>query len=64
MLGAGRSKAGEPIDHAVGLDLHVEIGDYVTEGKYMRLCMYVCMYARTYIHTYALYIHIHRKIDR
>ncbi len=31
-LGAGREKKGEPINHAVGLVRHVEIGDHVEPG--------------------------------
>ncbi|MDP2952364.1 MAG: pyrimidine-nucleoside phosphorylase, partial [Chloroflexota bacterium] len=32
-LGAGRTKKGEPIDHAVGIVLHKKIGDHVEEGE-------------------------------
>ena len=32
-LGAGRKTKGEPIDHAVGLVLHVEVGDEVRQGQ-------------------------------
>lgn len=32
-LGAGRTKKGEPIDHAVGIVLHRKIGDHVEEGE-------------------------------
>jgi pyrimidine-nucleoside phosphorylase len=31
-LGAGREKKGEPVDHAVGMIMHVEIGDKVEPG--------------------------------
>ena len=33
-LGAGRTKIGQPVDYAVGLDLHVSIGDRIVCGKY------------------------------
>ncbi len=33
ILGAGREKKGEPINHAVGVVLHKKIGDYVEEGE-------------------------------
>ena len=32
LLGAGRTKAGQPLDHAVGLDLHIEVGSHVIKG--------------------------------
>jgi pyrimidine-nucleoside phosphorylase len=32
-LGAGRSKVGDPVDHAVGVTLSVERGDQVTAGQ-------------------------------
>lgn len=32
-LGGGRTRADGPIDHAVGLQLYVELGDYITKGK-------------------------------
>jgi pyrimidine-nucleoside phosphorylase len=32
-LGAGREKKGDPIDHAVGIEILHEIGDYVEEGE-------------------------------
>ena len=32
-LGAGREKKGDPIDHAVGLMLHVKVGDKVEAGQ-------------------------------
>ena len=32
-LGAGRRKAGDKIDLAVGLELLVSVGDKVTKGK-------------------------------
>ncbi|MGC9398913.1 MAG: pyrimidine-nucleoside phosphorylase [Anaerolineae bacterium] len=31
-LGAGREKKGQPIDHAVGLLMHVKVGDHVAPG--------------------------------
>jgi len=31
-LGGGRTKKGEPIDHAVGVVLHVKVGDKVAQG--------------------------------
>jgi len=33
LLGAGRERKGEPIDHAVGVVLHRKVGDYVNEGE-------------------------------
>ena len=33
LLGAGRDRKGEPIDHAVGVVLHRKVGDYVNEGQ-------------------------------
>jgi len=33
LLGAGRAKKGDPIDHAVGVVLRVKIGDYVKRGE-------------------------------
>jgi pyrimidine-nucleoside phosphorylase len=33
LLGAGRAKKGEPIDHAVGVVVHHKVGDYVSEGE-------------------------------
>lgn len=33
LLGAGRAKKGDPIDHAVGVVLRVKIGDYVERGE-------------------------------
>lgn len=32
-LGAGRTKKGDPIDHAVGIVVHRKVGDYVLEGE-------------------------------
>ena len=32
-LGAGRERKGDPIDHAVGLMVHVKVGDTVTRGE-------------------------------
>lgn len=32
LLGAGRAKKGDPVDHAVGIILHAKIGDRVTAG--------------------------------
>ncbi|MGQ9667598.1 MAG: pyrimidine-nucleoside phosphorylase, partial [Anaerolineae bacterium] len=32
MLGAGRAKKGDPVDHAVGILLHAKIGDQVDAG--------------------------------
>ena len=32
-LGAGRRRASDPIDHAVGIELKVEVGDVVAEGQ-------------------------------
>jgi pyrimidine-nucleoside phosphorylase len=33
LLGAGRAKKGDPIDHAVGVVLQVKVGDYVKHGE-------------------------------
>jgi pyrimidine-nucleoside phosphorylase len=33
LLGAGRSRKGEPIDHAVGVVIHHKVGDLVKEGE-------------------------------
>jgi pyrimidine-nucleoside phosphorylase len=33
LLGAGRAKKGEPIDHAVGVQIHHKVGDYVEKGS-------------------------------
>jgi pyrimidine-nucleoside phosphorylase len=33
MLGAGRTKKGDPIDHAVGIIVHHKVGDYVEAGQ-------------------------------
>jgi pyrimidine-nucleoside phosphorylase len=33
LLGAGRAKKGDPVDHAVGIILHAKIGDRVTAGS-------------------------------
>ena len=32
-LGGGRMKAGDAIDPAVGLELHVDVGSFVSEGQ-------------------------------
>ncbi len=32
-LGGGREKKGEPIDHAVGVTMHVKVGDHVAAGE-------------------------------
>lgn len=32
MLGGGREKKGDPIDHAVGVILHTKMGDWVNSG--------------------------------
>ncbi|MGC9357899.1 MAG: thymidine phosphorylase [Anaerolineae bacterium] len=32
-LGGGREEKGQPIDHAVGIVMHVKVGDYVEEGE-------------------------------
>jgi pyrimidine-nucleoside phosphorylase len=31
-LGAGRAKKGDAIDHAVGIEVHIKVGDYVKTG--------------------------------
>ncbi len=33
ILGAGRAKKADPIDHAVGVEVHHKVGDYVEEGQ-------------------------------
>jgi len=33
ILGAGRSKKGEPIDHAVGIIVHKKVGDYIDRNE-------------------------------
>ena len=33
VLGAGRAKKGDPIDHAVGIEVHHNVGDKVEEGQ-------------------------------
>ncbi len=33
VLGGGRAKKGDPIDHAVGIVVHHKVGDYVTAGE-------------------------------
>jgi pyrimidine-nucleoside phosphorylase len=33
MLGAGRSKKGDPVDHAVGLIIHHKVGGKVEKGE-------------------------------
>jgi pyrimidine-nucleoside phosphorylase len=33
MLGAGRAKKGDPVDHAVGIMVHRKVGDYVERGQ-------------------------------
>lgn len=32
LLGAGRQKKGDPIDHAVGIEVHIKVGDQVQRG--------------------------------
>jgi pyrimidine-nucleoside phosphorylase len=32
LLGGGRAKKGDQVDHAVGIVLHAKIGHYVAEG--------------------------------
>jgi len=32
-LGGGREKKGDPIDHTVGIVMHVRVGDHVAEGQ-------------------------------
>ncbi len=33
LLGAGRAKKGDPIDHAVGIMVHHKVGDYIERGQ-------------------------------
>lgn len=35
VLGAGRAKKGDPIDYAVGIEIHCKVGDHVEEGQPM-----------------------------
>jgi pyrimidine-nucleoside phosphorylase len=32
-LGAGRAKKGDPVDHAVGIEIHHKVGDYLESGE-------------------------------
>jgi pyrimidine-nucleoside phosphorylase len=32
-LGAGRERLGDPIDHAVGIEVHAKVGDRVEKGQ-------------------------------
>ena len=34
VLGAGREKKGDAIDHGAGLRIHKKVGDYVERGAY------------------------------
>lgn len=40
-LGAGRSQAGQPINHSVGAELLVSLGQKVTKGKQLPACLQV-----------------------
>ncbi len=33
ILGAGRAKKGDPVDHAVGIEVHHKVGDYLSVGE-------------------------------
>ncbi|MFU8772035.1 MAG: thymidine phosphorylase [Anaerolineales bacterium] len=33
LLGAGRARKGEPVDHAVGIEVYRKVGDYLQEGE-------------------------------
>jgi pyrimidine-nucleoside phosphorylase len=33
LLGAGRAKKGDPVDHAVGIMVHHKVGDYIENGE-------------------------------
>ena len=33
LLGAGRAKKGDPVDHAVGIMVHHKVGDYIERGQ-------------------------------
>ncbi len=33
LLGAGRAKKGDPVDHAVGIMVHHKVGDYIESGQ-------------------------------
>lgn len=33
LLGAGRAKKGDPVDHAVGIEVHHKVGDHLSKGE-------------------------------
>ncbi len=33
ILGAGRAKKGDPVDHAVGIEIHHNVGDFIEQGQ-------------------------------
>jgi pyrimidine-nucleoside phosphorylase len=33
LLGAGRTKKGDPVDHAVGIEVHHKVGDHLSKGE-------------------------------
>lgn len=43
-LGAGRYQAGEPINHSVGAELLVELGQQIQKGEQEAVCVYVCLH--------------------
>ncbi len=38
-LGAGRLKSGDPINYAVGVKLHAQVGDFLNEGASFCSCV-------------------------
>ena len=42
-LGAGRSKAGEPVNHSVGAELLVSVGQRVEKGETLMMMMMMMM---------------------
>ena len=46
-LGAGRSKAGEPVNHSVGAELLVSVGQRVKKGETLMMMMVMMMRSGT-----------------
>ncbi len=42
-LGAGRSKVGEPVNHSVGAEVLVSLGQRVSKGERMMMMMMMTM---------------------
>ncbi|MEZ4667517.1 MAG: pyrimidine-nucleoside phosphorylase [Anaerolineae bacterium] len=57
-LGAGRQKKGDPIDLAVGLLVHVKVGDHIEQGAPL-----VTIYANSDAHVAPCIAHIHAAIN-